>query len=167
MVNTKIILRLESGETAGSSACLLFYVFSELTYLTWTLVRLGADPNPKSFSSCTPRLMLSLDLGSSEASLLSWPAKTIRIALTQWRDIWKCKHKIQYTNNKRSVQCRRPFREGCGHGLINYKDTKAKCRHLKNRIVKGLCGRCLTEFIDWRYRQSLVFSTKLCELLPL
>jgi hypothetical protein len=29
------------------------------------------------------------------------------------------------------------------HGLINYLDTKAKCRRLKNLPVKGLCGRCL------------------------
>jgi hypothetical protein len=34
------------------------------------------------------------------------------------------------------------------HGLINYMDTKAKCRHLKNLTVKGLCGWCLSEFID-------------------
>ncbi len=30
------------------------------------------------------------------------------------------------------------------HGLINYKDTKIKCR----------LYWCLIEFIDWRYRQS-------------
>jgi hypothetical protein len=29
------------------------------------------------------------------------------------------------------------------HGLINYKDTKAKCRHLKKIHVKELCGRYL------------------------
>ncbi len=29
----------------------------------------------------------------------------------------------------------------------NYKDNKTKCRHLKNWPVKGLCGRCLLEFI--------------------
>jgi hypothetical protein len=41
----------------------------------------------------------------------------------------------------------------------------------KNCPVKGLCGRCLTEFIEWRvfhkvYRLEiiLVFSTQLCEL---
>ncbi len=28
------------------------------------------------------------------------------------------------------------------HWLTNYIDTKAKCRHLKNWHVKGLCGRC-------------------------
>ncbi len=54
------------------------------------------------------------------------------------------------------------------HGLTNYIDTKAKCRHLKNWRVKRLCGRCLSEFIDWRYIHSwLVFSTQHCELLPL
>ncbi len=44
------------------------------------------------------------------------------------------------------------------HRLINYidsVDTKANCRHLKYLPVKvGLCGRCLSEFIDWRYSQS-------------
>jgi hypothetical protein len=40
------------------------------------------------------------------------------------------------------------------HGLINYIDTKAKCRHLNKIPVKGLRGRCLSEFIDWRYSQS-------------
>jgi hypothetical protein len=36
--------------------------------------------------------------------------------------------------------------ENPGHGLINYIDTKAKCCHLKNWPVKGLCG--------WRYSRS-------------
>ncbi len=40
------------------------------------------------------------------------------------------------------------------HGLINYRDTKTKCRHLKKLTVKVLCGRCLLEFVDWRYSQS-------------
>ncbi len=40
------------------------------------------------------------------------------------------------------------------HELINFIDTKAKCRHIKNWPVKGLCGRCVSEFIDWRYSQS-------------
>jgi hypothetical protein len=35
-------------------------------------------------------------------------------------------------------------------GLFNCLDTKAKIRQLKHRPVKGLCGRCLSEFIDWR-----------------
>ncbi len=45
-------------------------------------------------------------------------------------------------------------RDGLAHGVVNYKDTKRKCRHLKNWPVMGLCGRCLLEFIDWRYSQS-------------
>ncbi len=40
------------------------------------------------------------------------------------------------------------------HWLINYLDTNKKCRHLKNLPAKGLFGRCLSEFIDWRYSQS-------------
>jgi hypothetical protein len=33
---------------------------------------------------------------------------------------------------------------------------------------KGLCGRCLSEFIDLEIQSvMLVFSTQLCELLPL
>jgi hypothetical protein len=39
-------------------------------------------------------------------------------------------------------------------GTFNYRDTKAKCRHLKNWPVKGLCGRCLSEYIDWIFNQS-------------
>jgi hypothetical protein len=35
------------------------------------------------------------------------------------------------------------------HELINYKDTKTKCGHLKKWHVKGL-----NEFIDWIYSQS-------------
>ncbi len=31
------------------------------------------------------------------------------------------------------------------HGLINYKDTKTKCRYLKKLTFKG----CSLEFIDW------------------
>jgi hypothetical protein len=34
------------------------------------------------------------------------------------------------------------------HWLINKMNTKAKCRHLKNWPVNGLCDRCLSEFID-------------------
>jgi hypothetical protein len=30
------------------------------------------------------------------------------------------------------------------HGLTNYIETKAKCRHQKNLPLKGLCGRCLS-----------------------
>ncbi len=44
------------------------------------------------------------------------------------------------------------------HGLINYIETKAKCRHPKNWHVKGLCGSCLSEFID-----GDTVSQSLCE----
>ncbi len=55
------------------------------------------------------------------------------------------------------------------HRLITYTDTKAKCRHQKNWPIREFCGRCLSEFIDWRFNESvmLVFSTQLCELLSL
>jgi hypothetical protein len=43
------------------------------------------------------------------------------------------------------------------HGLIYYINNKAKCRHLKNLPIKGLCGRCLSEIIDWRYDQSYFY----------
>ncbi len=37
----------------------------------------------------------------------------------------------------------------------------------KNLPVKGLCGRCSSEFIDWIYSQScLVFSTQLVNCFP-
>jgi hypothetical protein len=29
-------------------------------------------------------------------------------------------------------------------------EVNAKCRHLNNPPVKLLCGRCLSEFIEWR-----------------
>ncbi len=56
------------------------------------------------------------------------------------------------------------------HWLINFKDTKAKCRHLKHRPQKGLCGRCLSKF---RYKHidavSLVgiFDSALWNVAPL
>jgi hypothetical protein len=43
------------------------------------------------------------------------------------------------------------------YGLNKYIDTQ-KNVHLKNLPVKGLCGRCLSEFIDWRYNQSCRYS---------
>ncbi len=51
---------------------------------------------------------------------------------------------------------------GVGHGLINYIDTKAKCRHLK----KFTCGQmCIRVYRLERQSVMLVFSTQLCELL--
>jgi hypothetical protein len=54
------------------------------------------------------------------------------------------------------------------HGLINYLDTKDKCRHLK----KLTCKRTLRQVFIRVCRLviqsiTLVFSTQLCELLPL
>jgi hypothetical protein len=50
------------------------------------------------------------------------------------------------------------------HGLINYLDTKAKCRHLK----KFTCTGTLQQVFIRVYRlEILVFTTALCELLPL
>ncbi len=40
--------------------------------------------------------------------------------------------------------------EGFMHGLINFIDTKASSKN----NMQGLCGRCLSEFLDWRYSQS-------------
>jgi hypothetical protein len=56
-------------------------------------------------------------------------------------------------------------KEGPSHGLINYIDTKEKCRHLKKLTCKGTLRQVLIRV----YRQEivLVFSTQLCELLPL
>jgi hypothetical protein len=61
-----------------------------------------------------------------------------------------------------------PAHLGIAHRLINYKDTKAKCRHLKKLTFKGT----LPEVFIKVYRVvihsvMLVFSTQLCELLPL
>ncbi len=39
---------------------------------------------------------------------------------------------------------------GCGRRKIRFVEVSAKCRLLKNGPVKGLYGRCLSEFIDWR-----------------
>jgi hypothetical protein len=38
----------------------------------------------------------------------------------------------------------RPQSVPVDHGLINYIDTKAKCRHLQKLPEKGLCGTCLS-----------------------
>jgi hypothetical protein len=54
------------------------------------------------------------------------------------------------------------------HGLINYIDTKAECRHLKKLICKGALRQVF--IIVYRLEiQSvmLAFLTQLCELLPL
>jgi hypothetical protein len=52
------------------------------------------------------------------------------------------------------------------HGLINYKDIKAKCRHLKKLTCKGTSRQIFIRVIEI-YGIMLVFSTQLGELLPL
>ncbi len=51
----------------------------------------------------------------------------------------------------------------CYHRLINYIDTKAKCCHLKNWPVKGLCGGVGGLQIQ---PVMLVISAQLCECYP-
>jgi hypothetical protein len=54
------------------------------------------------------------------------------------------------------------------HGLTNYKDTKAKCRHLKKLACKGTLRQVFIKVYRLEiYSVMLVFSTQLCELLPL
>ncbi len=56
------------------------------------------------------------------------------------------------------------------HGIINFIDTTAKCHHLTILTCKGTCGRCLSEFIDWRYSQFShvgIFLPALWTLAPL
>ncbi len=52
--------------------------------------------------------------------------------------------------------------EDIAHVQINYKDTKAKWRPLKKLTCKGIYGRCLSEFIDWRYSQSCCYFRPSC-----
>jgi hypothetical protein len=53
-------------------------------------------------------------------------------------------------------------------GLINYTDTKAKCRHLKNLTSKGILRQVFIKVYRMEIHSvMLVFSTQLCELLPL
>jgi hypothetical protein len=54
------------------------------------------------------------------------------------------------------------------HGLINYLDTKENCCHLKKLTCKEifLQGFIVVHRLE-RHPDMLVFSTQLCELLPL
>jgi hypothetical protein len=55
------------------------------------------------------------------------------------------------------------------HGLINYRylDTKAKCRHLKKFTCKGKLRQVFIRVYRLEIQSvMLLFSTKLCELLP-
>ena len=53
-------------------------------------------------------------------------------------------------------------------GLINYIDTTAKCRHLKILTFKGTFRQVFIRVYRLEIQSvMLVFSTQLCELLPL
>jgi hypothetical protein len=72
---------------------------------------------------------------------------------------------------KYSMQTKRA-RKGClrfYHGIINYIDTNSKCRHLKKLTCKGTTLRQVFIRVYRLEIQSvtLVFSTQLCDLLPL
>jgi hypothetical protein len=41
----------------------------------------------------------------------------------------------------------KPSVTGEHHGIINYIDAKEKCWHLKSLPVKGLCGRCISDWV--------------------
>jgi hypothetical protein len=54
------------------------------------------------------------------------------------------------------------------NGLINYMDTKEKCRHLKKFTYKGTLWQVFIRVYRLEIQSvMLVFSTQLCELLPL
>ncbi len=57
---------------------------------------------------------------------------------------------------------------GKHHGLINYKGIKAKCRYLKKLTSKGTLRHVFIRVYRLEIQPvMLVFSTYLCELLPL
>jgi hypothetical protein len=58
--------------------------------------------------------------------------------------------------------------DGTSHLLINYTDTKEKCRHLIKFTCKGTLRQMFTRVYRLEIQSvMLVFSTQLCELLPL
>ncbi len=80
--------------------------------------------------------------------------------LQWWRKAWHPFYKTR----------RGKLRVPCDHGLINYKDTKAKCRHLKKidpyrDFSAGVFQSLYTQEIH-EQSVTLVFSTQLCKLLP-
>jgi hypothetical protein len=56
-----------------------------------------------------------------------------------------------------------------GHGLINFIDIQAKCQCLKKLAYKGTLRQVFIRVINCMeiLAVMLVFSTRLCELLPL
>jgi hypothetical protein len=60
------------------------------------------------------------------------------------------------------------IQKGWAHWLINYKDTKAKCRHFKNNWPIGNLRQLFTRVYRLEIKSvMLVFSTQLCILFPL
>ncbi len=58
--------------------------------------------------------------------------------------------------------------EGKYHGLVNYIDTKAKCRHLKKLTCKETLWQVFIRVYRLEIQSAmLVFSTQLFELLPI
>jgi hypothetical protein len=56
---------------------------------------------------------------------------------------------------------------GLMHGLINYTSTKAKCCHLKKLTCKGTLWQVFTRVYRLEiHLVKLVFSTQLCEIMP-
>jgi hypothetical protein len=54
------------------------------------------------------------------------------------------------------------------YGLINYIETKGKCRNLKKLTCKGTLRRVFIRVYGLEIQSVvLVFSTQICELLPL
>jgi hypothetical protein len=54
------------------------------------------------------------------------------------------------------------------HGLINYIDTRAKYRHVGKLTSKGILRQVFIRVYRLEIQSvMLVFSTQLCELLPL
>jgi hypothetical protein len=54
---------------------------------------------------------------------------------------------------------------GGDRGLINYTDTKAKCRHLKTLTYKGTLRQLFIRLYRLEIQSViLVFFTQLCEL---
>ena len=52
--------------------------------------------------------------------------------------------------------------------IMDYKDTKAKCRHMKILTCKGTLRQVFIKVYGLEIQSvMLVFSTQLCELLPL
>jgi hypothetical protein len=81
---------------------------------------------------------------------ISWRLKVSRNCPKAWPP-QKVVTDSQTTKNANS----RCFIPSPTHELINYIDTMAKCRHLKNWLAKVLCVSCLSQSC-WYFRPSFV-----------